>query len=62
MSPLAQSVGANRIVRGKAVPHPFGDPEMVPDEEQGYRRALVERALEAISTPVESPTIFETDD
>ncbi len=60
MSPLAQSVGANRIVRGKAVPHPFGDPEMVPRDEREYRRGIVERALEALTTQVEAPTIFET--
>lgn len=59
MSPLAQSVGANRIVRGKAVPHPFGDPALVPQKEQDFRRSLVERALEAMTTAVETPTVFE---
>lgn len=60
MSPLAQSVGANRIVRGNAVPHPFGDPAMVPAEEREYRRRLVEEALTALETAVEGPTVFET--
>jgi glycine reductase len=59
MSPLAQSVGSNRIVTGKAVPHPFGDPSMVPDDERRYRRRLVERALESLTEEVDGPTIFE---
>jgi glycine reductase len=59
MTPLAQSVGINRIVRGKAVPHPFGDPTMTPDEERRYRRRIVEEALEALKTEVNSPTVFE---
>jgi len=62
MSPLAQSVGANRIVRGKAVPYPFGDPSLVPAEERAYRRRLVEQAIVALETSVEGPTIFETKD
>jgi glycine reductase len=59
MSPLAQSVGANRIVRGKAVSHPFGDPTLIPEEERQYRKRLVEEALVALGTSVEAPTIFE---
>jgi len=59
MSPLAQAVGANRIVRGKAVPNPFGDPALAFEEERVFRRRLVERALEALQTPVEGPTVFE---
>ena len=59
LSPLAQAVGANRIVGGKAVSHPFGDPTLVPEEERRYRRRVVEQALAALETPVEGPTIFE---
>src|SRR5262249_30023578 len=59
MSPLAQSVGANRIVRGKAVAHPFGDPNLVPNEEKEYRRRLVEEAISTLTRPVEAPTVFE---
>jgi glycine reductase len=59
MSPLAQSVGANRIVRGKAISHPFGDPTLIPEEERQYRKRLVEEALVALGTSVEAPTVFE---
>jgi glycine reductase complex component B subunit gamma len=55
---LAQSVGANRIVAGKAVPHPFGDPDLATDEERVYRRRLVERALKALRTPVDHPSVL----
>jgi glycine reductase len=61
MSPLALSVGANRIVRGKAVAHPFGDPALVPDEEREYRRRFVEQALTALATPVDAPTVFSSE-
>lgn len=59
LSPLAHAVGANRIVGGKAVSHPFGDPTLLPDEERRYRRHVVERALAALATPIEAPTVFE---
>lgn len=62
MSPLAQSIGANRIVRGKAVPHPFGNPDLTPDEEHLFRRRIVERALEALGSTVERPTVFDVQD
>jgi betaine reductase len=59
MSPLAQAVGANRIVRGKAVPHPFGDPGLVVEDERAFRRRLVEKVLESFGVPVDGPTVFE---
>ena len=58
MSPLAQSVGANRIVRGRAVPNPFGDPAIGPDEEYSFRKRVLERALEALDRTVTQPTVF----
>jgi len=57
--PLAESVGVNRIVRGAAVTHPFGDPNVSPDEELAYRRRVVETCLHALSVPVDGPTAFE---
>jgi glycine/betaine/sarcosine/D-proline reductase family selenoprotein B len=49
---VATMIGANRIVRGPAITHPFGldAPE---------RRRLVERALEMLETPVEPVTVWE---
>ena len=59
MSPLAQSIGANRIVRGKAVPNPFGDPSRSLADERAFRKRVIERALEALQVGVEQPTVFE---
>jgi betaine reductase len=54
-------VGAPRIVPGRGIPYPSGDPNLSPQAEQAWRRQLVARALEAVATTVEHPTIFEVD-
>jgi len=43
----------------RGIPFPAGDPSLEPAEEQAWRRRLLERALEAVSTPVHEPTLFE---
>ena len=55
---IAEQVGAPRIVPGRGIPYPAGDPSLPPDAERAWRRRLVERALEALSAPVERPTVF----
>jgi glycine reductase len=54
-------VGAPRIVPTRGIPYPAGDPSLGPAQERAWRRRLVERALEAVSTPVKQPTVFEVD-
>jgi glycine/betaine/sarcosine/D-proline reductase family selenoprotein B len=49
---VATMIGANRIVRGPAITHPFG---LDPTE----RRRIVERALELLETEVEPNTVWE---
>jgi glycine reductase len=56
---LAERQGAPRIVPGRAVPHPTGDPSLPPDGERALRRALIEQALTALQTPVDAPTVFQ---
>jgi glycine reductase len=56
---IAEQVGAPRIVPGRGIPYPSGDPNVPPSTEQAWRRQLVERALEAVATAVERPRIFE---
>ena len=56
---IAEQVGAPRIVPGRGIPYPSGDPNIPPPAEQAWRRQLVERALEAVATAVERPEIFE---
>ncbi len=41
-----------------AIPHPLGDPSRTSEEEKKIRRALVEKALKALETPVEDQTVF----
>ena len=51
---VATMIGANRIVRGPAITHPFG-------LDGGERRRIVERALELLETDVEPNTVWEVE-
>ena len=55
---VAKSVGVSRIITGGGIPYPAGDPTLPPDREAEFRRRLVEKALEAISTKIAEPTVF----
>ena len=57
--PISLTVGANRIVPAVAIPHPLGHPNLTKEDEKKLRRTLVERALKALTTPVDSQTVFE---
>lgn len=59
---IAEQVGAPRIVPGRGIPYPSGDPNVTPQAEQAWRRRLVERALDAVATAVERPTIFNVEE
>ena len=56
--PLAESIGANRIIPGKAIPHPLGDPTLSRREEKEFRRSIVRRALAALETEIDKQTVF----
>lgn len=56
---IAQRVGAPRIVPTRGIPYPTGDPSVSRDEERALRRDLLLRALEAVSTAVTAPTVFD---
>ena len=51
---IGTMIGANRIVRGPAITHPFG-------LDAGERRRIVERALELLETEAEPNTVWEVD-
>ena len=57
--PISRTVGAPRIVPAVAIPHPLGDPRLSRDDERQLRRRLVEQALMALKTRIESQTVFE---
>ena len=58
MTILGQQIGANRIVAGRKVIHPCGDPELSEEADRTLRREIVQTALSALQTEVDSPTIF----
>jgi glycine/betaine/sarcosine/D-proline reductase family selenoprotein B len=49
---IATMIGANRIVHGPAITHPFG-------LEESERQRIVERALEMLESDVEPTTVWE---
>lgn len=57
--PIMMTVGSNRIVPGIAIPHPVGEPELGEAEDKKTRRRLLEKALEAMVTPIDKQTIFK---
>ena len=57
--PIAQTAGANRIVQAVAIPHPVGAPELPPDEERALRSSILEKALQALQTSVETQLTIE---
>lgn len=58
LPPLAMQAGANRVVQGVKIEHVCGDPALAPAGDHALRRRLVQRALEALQTAVERPTLF----
>ncbi len=56
---LARSVGAPRIVRGKAITNVVGDPNLRPSDERVLRKELLKKALKALTTPVTEPTAVD---
>lgn len=58
MAQLAHQVGASRVVVGRKIPHPCGDPNLPSQFDIQVRKEIVMAALEALQTPVASPTIF----
>jgi glycine reductase len=59
MTPVAEMVGSHRIVQGSGIVHPLGLASSTVEEEQRLRERILARAVEALQTPVEQPTIFK---
>jgi len=58
MTSMAKIAGANRILSSGLIPHPVGDPTRSPEEEFGWRKGQVRKALNAIATPIAEAQIF----
>jgi len=57
--PISMTIGANRIVPGVGIPYPMGNPTMGEKDSYKIRVAMVQKALEALTTPVDGQTVFE---
>lgn len=57
--PIAQTVRANRIVKAIAIPHPVGVMGKTKEEEAAIRTRVVEHAMRAITSQVESQLVIE---
>ena len=58
MTPVAQMIGAHRIVTGNGIVHPMGAAEATPEAELELRRRILERAAAALEAPVEQPSVL----
>lgn len=55
---IALSVGANRIVFGGDFICPAGNPEIPLEREKYFRKMILLKALKALQTEVDKPTLF----
>jgi len=46
------------VVQGVKIEHVCGDPSLPPDADRALRRSIVEQGLRALTTDVQSPTVF----
>lgn len=58
MTPVSVMVGANRILPAAGIIHPVGNADLPPAAEKKLRRQIIERALVALQTAVDGPTVF----
>ena len=59
---IAHNVGANRIVFGGDFTSPIGDPQLPLDREKDYRKRVLEKCIDVLSTDIDSSTIFVVDE
>lgn len=58
LTPIPLQRGVPRIVRGVRIEHTLGDPTLARERDAELRKELVLKALKALETPVEAPTLF----
>ena len=57
--PIAQTVGANRIVRAIAIPTPVGAPNLPAEEEKALRESIVSNSIRPRETAVTGQRTLE---
>jgi glycine reductase len=50
---VAKGVHANRIIEGRAIVTPVGNPGLPPKREKEWRRKLIENALDALRSELD---------
>ena len=58
MYPVAEQVGASRVVKAVSIPHPCGDPSLPPELDGQLRREIVETALNALEADIKATKVF----
>jgi glycine reductase len=58
MTSMAKVAGANRILSSGLIPHPVGDPTRPLEDERAWRKGQVQKALNAVATPIDEAQIF----
>lgn len=56
---LALTTGANRVIRGARIEHVCGDPDLGAEKDYAYGMRIIRTALQALSTAVPGPTLFD---
>lgn len=59
--PVAETVGANRMVPTISIPYPLGNPADSEEEQWKLRYHRVGVALDALETDIEEQTVFSVD-
>jgi len=62
LSSVALKIGVNRVVQGKRFSYPCGNPGLSPADEKTWRTELIRTAMKALQTPVDGPTLFNSDE
>ncbi len=57
--PVAETVGANRIVPTISIPYPLGDPNTSKEEQWKLRYYRTGVALDALATEIQDQTVFK---
>lgn len=57
--PIAQTVGANRIIKAVAIPYPVGSPGKTEREEKEIRESIVRKALRSLTLSVNTQLVIQ---
>ncbi|CAK7014106.1 MAG: Betaine reductase complex component B subunit beta [Peptostreptococcus russellii] len=56
--PVSSSLGVNKILPTISIPYPLGDPSTPKDIQYRLRYERTKKALEALATEIDEPTVF----